>query len=175
MTFNIGATTVINSGCCLTNIANAGTAPTANHYVIRDANGIVCANNFIIPPQCTSVGGALAGGFLICKASGISWIVSPRCAEVSRCWYFRCDATERATAVSGNLSTLFWFVPTCSQLQNPGYVCRTNWDSFSVANHWSDDSSGTQTGSVVRFNDGGGTFSNKLTVNCVRAFRYITY
>jgi hypothetical protein len=30
-----------------------------------------------------------------------------------------------------------WFVPSISQLNNPGFVCRTQWDTFASASYWS--------------------------------------
>jgi hypothetical protein len=61
---------------------------------------------------------------LICKASPLRWVVSPYSAEVSRTWYLRNDANTTAQSVSGCTG---WFVPTLSQLQNPGYICRSFW------------------------------------------------
>jgi hypothetical protein len=172
MTFNIGATTVINSDRCLTNIANASTAPIANDYVIRDANGSVCASNFFVPIGDLSLGAPAFGGFLICKASGIGWIVSPNTSEVSRTWYLRNDAATRAQAVSGCTG---WFVPTLSQLQNPGYTCRTFWDSFSPARYWSSTETDSTFACGVSFTDGGALNSNKTNPCRVRAFRCVRY
>jgi hypothetical protein len=172
MTFNIGATTVINSGRCLTNIANASTAPIANDYVIRDANGSVCASNFFVPIGDLSLGAPAFGGFLICKESGIGWIVAPNTSEVSRTWYLRNDAATRAQAVSGCTG---WFVPTCPQLQNPGYTCRTFWDSFSSTFYWSSTEGSAPNALVVRFTNGLGYGAAKTSLHCVRAFRCVTY
>jgi len=61
-----------------------------------------------------NLGDSYGGGFLICKASPVRWVVSPRSAEVSRTWYLRDDANTTAQAVSGCTG---WFVPTCGQLQ----------------------------------------------------------
>jgi hypothetical protein len=30
-----------------------------------------------------------------------------------------------------------WFVPSISQLNNPGYLCRSNWDTFASTSYWS--------------------------------------
>jgi hypothetical protein len=64
------------------------------------------------------------GGNLICISSGVYWIVAPGSSEVARTWYLRNDANTTAQSVSGCTG---WFVPTCAQLQNPGYCCRTFW------------------------------------------------
>jgi hypothetical protein len=174
MTFNIGATTVINSGRCLTNIANASTAPIANGYVIRDANGAVCASNFFVSiADSTSLGTPAAGGFLICKESGIGWIVAPNTSEVSRTWYLRDDAVARAQVVSECCTG--WFVPTRSQLQNPGYTCRTFWDSFSSSLYWSSTQHDGLCGCRVSFVTGASSRQFKTVSHCVRAFRCVTY
>jgi hypothetical protein len=84
-----------------------------------------------------NVGDSYQGGFLICKASPVRWVVSPRSAEVSRTWYLRDDANTTAQSVSGCTG---WFVPTRPQLQNPGYICRSFWGPapcFSSTGYWS--------------------------------------
>jgi len=116
----------------------------------------------------------LACGFLLCKTGGnTAWIVAPRCAEVSRTWYCREDAVTQANNCTGCVGN--WFVPTCGQLQNPGYTCRTYWDSFSSTNYWSSTESTAAYACYVCFTIGGAGFSTKSTTRCVRAFRCVTY
>jgi hypothetical protein len=67
-----------------------------------------------------------------------------------------------------------WFVPCCSQLQNPGYCCRTNWD-FSSTVYWSSTECSSATACLVCFNDGNTNHNNKTDFRCVRAFRCVTY
>jgi hypothetical protein len=98
--------------------------------------------------------------------------VSPRCAEVSRTWYCRGDANTLAQSCT--LCT-GWFVPTVSQLQNPGYTCRTYWDSFSSTSYWSSTESGATDACFVNFTNGTANISNKDGATCVRAFRCVTY
>jgi len=120
-----------------------------------------------------ALGDAAEGGFLICKAGGTAWIVSPFSAEVSRTWYARDDANIRAQTVSGCTG---WFVPTCGQLQNPGYTCRTHWDSFSsLARYWSSTEGNATCAWYVFFDNGAAGTYNKATTQCVRAFRCVTY
>ena len=155
--------------------------PTANlnyntvYYVVIP-NGAVDGYSGISTYNFTSVplalGDAYEGGFLICQASGTRWVVAPSSAQVSRTWYNRNDAVTRAQQVSGCTG---WFVPTCGQLQNPGYACRTYWDSYSSTRYWSStESSATIAWYVYVFN--GSAYSNaKSSTNCVRAFRCVTY
>jgi len=142
-------------------------------------------------PQPGALGSSFGGGFLICKP-GLSpaWVVSPYSAEVSRSWYSRNDANTSAQAVSGCTG---WFVPTCAQLQNPGYVCRTYWDSYSSGNYWSSTFGGHHTysqftgmdppgqdvartlGRFVNFTSGTTATTFGSTVCCIRAFRCVSY
>jgi hypothetical protein len=123
-----------------------------------------------------ALGASYEGGFLICKSSPIRWIVAPSSSQVSRTWYAREDANTRAQQVSGCSG---WFVPTCGQLQNPGYTCRTFWDSFSPTCYWSSTVGNNSTAWWVCFTTGlaGGGFQylSRTITNCVRSFRCVTY
>jgi hypothetical protein len=115
------------------------------------------------------------GGFLICKASPLRWVVSPYSAEVSRDWYLRNDANTRSQQVSGCTG---WFVPTKPQLQNPGYCCRSFWGPSPCyspsTKYWSSTEHSAFSGCLVDFT-GHANVGNKLTTHCVRAFRCVTY
>lgn len=76
------------------------------------------------------------GGFYICCGpSTTKWFVAPSCTEVTRSWYSRADAVTVANSCVGSCG---WFVPDCSQMKNPGYSCRTYWDSINTVNrYWS--------------------------------------
>ena len=120
------------------------------------------------------------GGVNICyQGTGVLWVVSPSHAQVSRTWYCRNDANTRAQAVTGCTT---WFVPTISQLLNPGYSCRTFWDTFSSARYWSDTEFAASCACLVSFvtgNSGNDSFNyyrrTKGVTYCVRAFRCVTY
>jgi hypothetical protein len=124
-----------------------------------------------------AVGDSYEGGFLICKASPLRWVVSPRSAEVSRTWYLRNDANTTAQSVSGCTG---WFVPTISQLQNPGYCCRSFWGPspcYSSTVYWSSTQAFGSLACSVNFTNGtaNSTTSGKSFTFCVRAFRCVTY
>ena len=127
---------------------------------------------------CKEVEGNLLGGFLICKASPVRWIVAPPSSEVSRCWDARGDANTRAQQVSGCTG---WFVPSSGQLQNPGYCCRDFWGPspcYSFATYWSDSPrSYVARAFPLNFVDGtvNGYGDDKSVINCVRSFRCVTY
>jgi len=127
-------------------------------------------------PQPGALGSSFGGGCLICKpGSSPAWIVAPSSAEVSRSWYSRDDANTRAQAVSGCTG---WFVPTCAQLQNPGYCCRSFWGPspcYSDAKYWSsNDRHGSGCG-VCFTNGNADTFFKHRSGYCARAFRCVTY
>jgi len=112
------------------------------------------------------------GGYLICISGGIKWIVAPESSEVGRTWHSRNDAVTTATNCT---SATGWFVPDVDQLQNPGYCCRTYWDSYSTTLYWSSSQTICDNALLVCFTTGG-TFGNlKTATRCVRAFRCVTY
>jgi len=118
---------------------------------------------------------ATNGSRLICKTGGVGWIVAPSTTEVSRTWYCRDDAVIEAQRLTQTCCTQ-WFVPTISQLQNPGYVCKNFWDSFVSTCYWS--STENNDSSAFRVNlggSGGASNENKDNTLCVRAFRCVTY
>ena len=122
-----------------------------------------------------NLGDSYEGGFLICKASPLRWVVSPISAEVSRTWYLRNDANTRSQAVSGCTG---WFVPTLSQLENPGYCCRSFWGPspcYSSTVYWSSTESGPGHASTFFFAGGTPSGSGKVHTRCARAFRCVTY
>lgn len=117
---------------------------------------------------------------MICASGGNAWIVSPYEAEVSRSWYSRNDPVTRAQQVSGCTG---WFTPTLAQYQNPGYTCRTYWDSYSPTNYWTLDKRPGTGSFFYLFN-----MENAVVnigppypagwgngIHCVRAFRCVTY
>jgi hypothetical protein len=111
---------------------------------------------------------------LICKSAGVGWIVAPSITQVSRTWYCRDDALLEAQLFTQTCCTQ-WFVPTVTQLQNPGYCCRTFWDSFSSAFYWSSTERNAAYGCAVCFANGSVSGLQKDTTRCVRAFRCVTY
>ena len=115
----------------------------------------------------------LGGSRIICKNGGLAWLVAPISTEVSRDWYCREDAVTRAIAVTS--LTTGWFVPTCGQLQNPGYLCRSFWDSYSSASYWSSTEGNSSVACSLNFANGSTDILYKTATCCVRAFRCVTY
>ena len=115
----------------------------------------------------------LGGSRIICKNGGLAWLVAPISTEVSRDWYSREDAVTRAIAVTS--VTTGWFVPTLGQLANPGYLCRSFWDSYSSFQYWSSTVTNANYAYSIYFTTGNTCILNKTCSFCVRAFRCITY
>ena len=131
-------------------------------------------NTYSFTALALNPGESYEGGFLICKASPLRWVVSPRSAEVNRTWHLRNDANTLAQSVSGCTG---WFVPTISQLQNPGYCCRSFWGPspcYSSTCYWS-STENAPLACAVAFTSGNAYNDNKNNPLCVRAFRCVTY
>lgn len=122
------------------------------------------------------LGESYEGGYFICYGGGVQWIVAPSSTQVQRTWNARADSvtTANASAPCGD-----WFVPSCGQLKNPGYVCRSYWDSISCppnSIYWSNAANSPTQAISLDFADG--TTYNvfaKSGIFGVRAFRCITY
>ena len=137
---------------------------------------VSCAQDFkYVLSACTALGSPIGGyssGNLICKASSVGWIVAPNASQVSRTWYCRNDANTTAQSVSGCTG---WFIPTSTQLQNPGYCCRVYWDSFSSTIYWGSTEHNAANACGVNFSNGSVDIICKNGAYCVRAFRCVTY
>ena len=127
------------------------------------------------------------GSTTICKAGGVAWIVAPASTQVGQTWNGtttllvgnKCCVCDWSTLCSCLISRGFnpsdWFVPSSAQLQNPGYVCRTQWDSFSATCYWSSTEVNATCAFFVRFSDGFTGNLIKASGCVVRAFRCVTY
>jgi hypothetical protein len=140
--------------------------------------------------ECCPVGTATRDGArLICKAGGIGWFVAPSSTQVTgpwaggqynstqvgnKCCISEWSALETALTNAGFTPT-DWFVPSITQLNNPGYVCRTNWDSFDAAGYWSSTEGSAPYACSQRFATGFLYATSKTTSLRVRAFRCVTY
>ena len=132
------------------------------------------------------------GSRIICKCGGCAWIVAPACTQVGQVWNNSsvctgvvgnkccvCDwPTLCARMISCGFNPSDWFVPsggTGGQLNNPGYVCRTQWD-FASANYWSSTEFSPTYAFLQSFTTGAIVCAiTKSNSFCVRAFRCVTY
>ena len=165
-TSNLGFSTSIHTIIPSTAIQN---------YVGLNTSG---ADTHSFTTVALNLGDSYEGGFLICKASPLRWVVAPCSAQVTRTWHLRNDANTTAQSVSGCTG---WFVPTLSQLQNPGYLCRSSWGPspcYSTGtSYWSSTDNGSPTNACsMYFGDGSSSgVLHKNDSRYVRAFRCVTY
>ena len=130
------------------------------------------------------------GAVLICKSGGTGWFVTPSSTQVTGQWAGgqytstevedKCCISEwvaaRNALIAGGVECVnCWFVPSISQLNNPGYVCRTNWDSFDAAAYWSSSECNANHACGQVFSDGSLDTFDKTISYRVRAFRCVTY
>jgi len=171
------ATLPTASGENLTSL-NASNLSSGTVAVARLGSGSPSASTFLrgdgswqVPPNPAIRGASFEGGTLICCSGSVYWIVAPSSSEVSRTWANRNDANTTAQSVSGCTG---WFVPTCAQLQNPGYTCRGYWDSY-VSLYWSSTEYNSVRAWRVAVENNLTNDAPKSNTYCVRAFRCVTY
>ena len=140
---------------------------------VASGNAIINTYNFTTESDVPPLGSAHEGGYLICMASSNLWIVAPSSSQVARNWHQRGDAVTRAQQVAACGD---WFVPNRSQLCNPGYVCKSYWDSYTNHSYWSNTQHSNNIAWGVRFHTNTDLYQNKhYTHPKVRAFRCVTY
>ena len=131
------------------------------------------------------------GAVLICKSGGTGWFIAPSSTQVESQWAGgqynstqcgdKCCISEWSgleTALESHtrpIDSTKWFVPSITQLNNPGYECRTNWDSFDADYYWSSTEDSSTNACRQYFCDGIFTSINKACSYRVRAFRCVTY
>ena len=131
------------------------------------------------------------GSRLICKSGGTGWFVAPSSTQVIGQWAGgqynstevgdKCCISEWSSleaALEGatrRIDSTKWFVPSNSQLNNPGYVCRTNWDSFDATLYWSSTEVSSTLACLQYFLNGSIGSNDKTLSRRVRAFRCVTY
>jgi hypothetical protein len=129
------------------------------------------------------------GSTIICKAGGTAWIVAPSCLQLSSPWAGGqynstqvgnkcciCEWPELNTRLlQCGFNPCDWFVPSIGQLNNPGYVCRTRWDTFSTARYWSSTEVSATNACLQCFFYGGIVSVSKTSSHLVRPFRCVTY
>ncbi len=160
---------VVDAGC----FRNSDGDVASGNAVINTYNFTTEAD-FTIPPlgQCNSD----TGGILICCSGGNLWILAPYSTQVQRTWHDRSDAitTANSNAACGN-----WFVPTCAQLKNPGFQCRTYWDNCSNNYGWFWSNTESNPGQAIvnqmYEHNNYATALSKSNPRNARAFRCVSY
>ena len=142
-------------------------------------NAEINTYNFTTEANWPSLGAEGEGGYLVCMSGGNLWIVAPRSTEVKRQWYQR---NHVITTANSNASCGDWFIPSCAQLKNPGYTCKTYWDSYgqgqispSEMKFWSNTESPSGHAFSICFANGTATNHNEADNFLIRAFRCVSY
>lgn len=130
------------------------------------------ADSYSFTVRPFGLGSEYEGGYLICCSGGTQWIIAPDSAEVERTYYARCDAVTRAEAVAACGD---WFLPSTSQMQNPGYVCREYWGCVNTGFYWWNPTHVGLYAYGVRFNDGTVNYSWQASPQKARAMRCVAY
>ena len=171
-------TSTTNFTTTLLNGTSIETPPFTLNYGITVQNSLSCTASALVTVTVVPLtvanaplGTFIEGGNLICRASGIAWIVSSLSSEVARSWYNRNDSNTRAQQVSGCTG---WFVPTCAQLRNPGYCCRTFWEG-PTPYYWSSSEIQSSLAPRITFSTGFYYATPKNNVWCIRSFRCVSY
>lgn len=147
--------------------------------VVGQTTWQIALNIAATPEGCPAFG----GGTIICKNGGVAWIVAPASTQVcqsfpagsgNKCCV--CDWTTLNTAIiNAGLTPGSWFVPSVSQLQCPGYCCRSKWDHTPGVKYWSSTEIDAGVACRVDFGTGGAEVSGRSDPFLVRAFRCVTY
>ena len=139
--------------------------------------------------ECCPVGTTTRdGAVLICKSGGTGWFIAPSSTQVTSQWAGgqynstevgdKCCISEwsdlETVLTNAGFTPTDWFVPSITQLNNPGYECRTNWDSFDDF-YWSSTEASSTDACRQNFVFGSFTSPVKTSSNMVRAFRCVTY
>lgn len=122
-----------------------------------------------------TLGSNFGGGILICRTASVNWIISPSSASVIRTWYLRGDSNTIAQQVSGCTG---WFVPSSSQLLNPGYSCSIYWSPDNLVcggRYWSNTEYNANYAYYVRMSNGREDYWRKTCPYLVRSFRCVTF
>jgi len=180
-------TTLSNGGTVL-NLNNSAFPNATNKIFPVMSSGFVVANGsnfagintvgsgvtYSFTTKSLVLGDAFGGGFLICQSGGTRWVVAPSSTEIVSDWYSRASAVTNAGTVTGCTG---WFVPSCGQLQNPGYTCRVYWDCYrpSFGAYWSNTEVSAGNAWLVQFGPGSTISGSKIYSAGGRAFRCVSY
>ena len=142
------------------------------------------------------------GSRVICKAGGTVWIVAPNCTQVSSQWAggqynttqvgSKCCICEwpglNTQLINRGFNPCDWFVPNISQLNNPGYVCRAQWDTYISTIYYSSTEVSSTTASALNFSGGAigsvvsgwfvdryGTRAIRIVLQCLQIFKISSF
>ena len=141
---------------------------------VASGNAIINTYNFTTESDVPDLGDAHEGGYLIKCVGGNYWIVAPNGTQSYTPWYNRNVAV---TSANSNAACGDWFLPTVSQMQNPGFICRAYWDEYIQSRYWVNGECTSANGASLNMSHGT-SYSyghGKNHGSFVRAFRCVSY
>ena len=139
------------------------------------ASGTISMNQFY-GASAAVLGGSYEGGYLICSAGSLHYIVAPASTQVSANWHGRAasiSSAQNGTGCSGWFNFSFCQYK-CAHCHN-GNDCRGYWDSYSWSLYWTDTQRGSRTAYSWVMCGGRWGRSYKSRYYPVRAFRTVSY
>lgn len=117
-------------------------------------------------------GDASDGGFIICQSAGTRWIIAPSSTEQCLTWYARSGNPGYAQGITGCTG---WFLPSLSQMQNPGALCAQFWDAYTTGTYWSNTVINGNSGCSTNIPGGGASMGFGHTQYRTRSMRTVSY
>ena len=142
---------------------------------VASGNAVINTYNFTTETDVPPLGQSYGGGTLICCSGGNLWVVAPDSSVVHRSWYDRNDAVTCANSIAACGD---WFIPSCGQMKNPGYQCRTYWNYniYSTHRHWTNTAHHSSYFAYeFCMTNGNSGITGRHSIWCVRAFRCVSY
>tara|TARA_B100000085_G_scaffold236602_1_gene225298 strand:- start:124 stop:912 length:789 start_codon:yes stop_codon:yes gene_type:complete len=168
----VGGKVTINPSGAMDSNKDTYVVVDAGAFVGEDGTSSPAITTYNFTTETVNLGDAYQGGYLICNQSTILWVVAPASTQLQTTWANRGTAVDNAQAQAACGD---WFVPTISQMQNPGYTCRTYWDSYDSAMYWSNTEHNSGGAWRISMSDGTTNANAKTDSYRVRAFRCVAY
>jgi len=140
---------------------------------VASGNAIINTYNFTAESDIPPLGSAYEGGYLVCCSAGTLWIAAPCSTAPNRQWYQR---NHGVTCANANAACGDWFVPTCAQIQNPFYTCRTHLEiNDTIYSYWSDTAGTPSKAWFINPYNGYVSCDPMHDNRNIRAFRCVSY
>lgn len=119
------------------------------------------------------LGSVLNDSWIICRSGGIAWTVGT--TSVKRNWYCRNDGITTMQSITGCTG---WFIPSYSEILNPGFSCRTYWSWYSGGSsqdYWTNTEIDASRARTFRMANAYTKAYGKNNYRWIPTFRCVTY
>ena len=170
----VGGKVTINPSGALDSNKDIYVVVDAGAFTGEDGTSSPLIDTYNFTTETVNLGDAYQGGYYICNQSSgsVLWVVAPASTQVQTTWYNRNQAITNA---NNNAACGDWFIPEIAQMSDPGYTCRTHWDSYDSAMYWSNTEHNSGGAWRISFSDGSTNANAKNDSYRVRAFRCVAY